>query len=116
MSNLGQPNIDLRKFFSETPVHEIDGEKVDSKALINSVSMVSMKLNSNNSDHVQYLTTEGLSKQQRLEFIRDIRNDLGSDLLNYQPATEFFMLGLVSTCNELSNSVLKIASLDDAPV
>lgn len=115
MSDLGQPNIDLRKFFSATPVHEIDGEQIDSKSLINSVSMVSMKLNSNNAEHVQYLTTEGLSKQQRLEFIRDIRNDLGSDLFELSTCNRVLYVGFGVTCKQLSSSVLKVSSLNDAP-
>ena len=80
MVNLGQPNIDLTRFLNESPVHEIDGQRVDAMSLINSVSMISMKLDSNNVEHVKYLTTEGLSKKQRLEFIKKIRDKLGADL------------------------------------
>ena len=109
MIDLGQPNIDLRKFFSETPVHEIDGKQVDSKALINSVSMVSMKLNSNNADHVQHLTTEGLTKQQRLEFVRDIRTDLGSDLFELSTCNRVLYVGF-GVYEQLSISVLRVAS------
>ena len=61
MKTLGTPNIDLTKFFDAAPTHEINGKSVDAKTLINSVSMISMKLDSGNVEHVKYLTTEGLT-------------------------------------------------------
>ena len=73
MKTLGTPNIDLTKFFHAAPTHEINGKSVDAKTLINSISMISMKLNSGNVEHVKYLTTEGLTKKQRLKFLNDVK-------------------------------------------
>ena len=69
MSDLGSPKIDLRKFLSAPSVHSINGVTVDPIKLMNSVSMISMKLGSNNVDKVQLLTTEGHSKEERVKFI-----------------------------------------------
>ena len=89
MSDLGAPKIDLSRFFSEPYVHEIDGHSVNSQELINSVSMISMKIKPDNVEHVKYLTTEGLSKEDRLKFIAKIRNSLQSDVFE------------MSTCNRV---------------
>ena len=80
MSDLGSPKIDLSRFFSESYVHEINGRSVSPQELINSVSMISMKINSNNVEHVEYLTTEGLSKEDRVSYIGTIRDKLDSDV------------------------------------
>ena len=80
MDTLGQPNIDFTKFFASTLTHEIDGQQVDAIALMNSVSMISMRLDSSNVEHVKYLTTEGLDKPQRLKFLRGIKQELDADL------------------------------------
>ena len=83
MSDLGAPKIDLSRFFSEPYVHEIDGRSVDPQELINSVSMISMKINPDNVEYVKYLTTEGLSKEDRLTFIGKIRDSLQFDGIEY---------------------------------
>ena len=80
MSNLGDPKIDLTRFFVESSVHEIDGRSVSAKELINSVSMISMKINQDNVEHVRYLTSEGLSKEERVKYIRKIRDSLDADV------------------------------------
>ena len=72
MKDLGHPNIDLTRFLSAPAVHEINGQKVDAKELMNNICMLTMKIDSTNVEHVKLLTTEGLNKQQRLEFIRDL--------------------------------------------
>ena len=61
MNHLGSPKIDLTKFLSSPSVHSINGETVDPIKLMNNVSMVSMKLNSDNVEQVKIMTTEGLS-------------------------------------------------------
>ena len=80
VKTLGTPNIDLTKFFDAAPTHEINGKSVDAKTLINSVSMISMKLDSDNVEYVKYLTTEGLTKKQRLKFLNDVKQELNADL------------------------------------
>lgn len=115
MVNLGQPNIDLTRFLNESPAHEINGKSVDAKALINSVSMISMKLDSNNVEHVKYLTTEGLSKNQRLEHIKKIRDNLGADLFELSTCNRVLYVGFGVDCDELESSVLTTTSLDNAP-
>ena len=52
MKNLGPPKIDLTKLLSTPTVHTINGTTVDPIKLMNNVSMVSMKLNSDNVEEV----------------------------------------------------------------
>ena len=115
MKTLGTPNIDLSKFFASPPKHEIRGKTVDAKELMNSVSMISMKLNSKNVEHVKYLTTEGLTKKQRLSFLQDIKKELRADLFELSTCNRVLYVGFNVTCEELQASVLKTASLSDAP-
>jgi len=115
VDTLGTPNIDFTKFFASAPTHEIDGKSVDAITLMNSVNMISMKLDSDNVEHVKYLTTEGLNKQQRLEFLQHIRNELDADLFELSTCNRVLYVGFDVTCNELEAGVLKATSLDAAP-
>ncbi len=115
MKTLGTPNIDLTKFLSASPTHEIDGRQVDALELMNSVSMISMKLDSSNVEHVKYLTTEGLDKQQRLTFIQDIRKEINTDLFELSTCNRVLYVGFNITCDELEAGVMKVTSLDSAP-
>ena len=115
MQNLGAPKIDLTKFLTETPVHEVDGQKVDAESLINSVSMISMKLDSNNVEYVKNLTTEGLSKHQRLSYIKKIRKNLDADLFELSTCNRVLYVGFGTDCIELESTVLSTSSFDEAP-
>ena len=115
MKTLGTPNIDLTKFFDAAPTHEINGKSVDAKTLINSVSMISMKLDSGNVEHVKYLTTEGLTKKQRLKFLNDVKQDLSADLFELSTCNRVLYVGFDVTSTELESSVLRTASLESAP-
>ena len=115
MKTLGTPNIDLTKFFDAAPTHQINGKTVDAKALINSVSMISMKLDSDNVEHVKYLTTEGLNKKQRLSFLNDVKAELNADLFELSTCNRVLYVGFNVTSSELESSVLTTASLGSAP-
>ncbi len=115
MKTLGTPNIDLTKFFEAAPTHEINGKSVDAKTLINSVNMISMKLDSDNVEHVKYLTTEGLTKKQRLKFLNDIKQELNADLFELSTCNRVLYVGFDVTSSELESSVLRTASLESAP-
>ena len=115
MKTLGAPNIDLTKFFDAAPTHEINGKSVDAKTLINSVSMISMKLDSGNVEHVKYLTTEGLTKKQRLKFLNDVKQELNADLFELSTCNRVLYVGFDVTSTELESSVLRTASLESAP-
>ena len=115
MSDLGVPKIDLSRFFSEPYVHEIDGRSVNPQELINSVSMISMKIKPDNVEHVKYLTTEGLSKEDRLKFIAKIRNSLQSDVFEMSTCNRVLYVGFGVTSQELETCVLETTSLKDAP-
>ena len=115
MKTLGAPNIDLTKFFDAAPTHEINGKSVDAKTLINSVSMISMKLDSDNVEHVKYLTTEGLTKKQRLKFLNDVKQELNADLFELSTCNRVLYVGFDVTSTELESSVLRTASLESAP-
>ena len=115
MKTLGTPNIDLTKFFDAAPTHEINGKSVDAKTLINSVSMISMKLDSGNVEHVKYLTTEGLTKKQRLKFLNDVKHELNADLFELSTCNRVLYVGFDVTSTELESSVLRTASLESAP-
>lgn len=115
MSGLGAPKIDLTRFFAESYVHEIDGHSVDPHELINSVSLISMKINPENVDHVKYLTTEGLSKDERLAYIKNIRENLNSDVFEMSTCNRVLYVGFGVTCEELKSCVLESTSLKEAP-
>jgi glutamyl-tRNA reductase len=115
VKTLGAPNIDLTRFFATSPTHEINGRQVDAVALMNSVSMISMKLDSSNVDHVKYLTTEGLDKQQRLEFIQEIRDELNADLFELSTCNRVLYVGFDVNCDELEAGLMKATSLESAP-
>ena len=115
MSDLGGPKIDLSRFFAESYVHEINGRSVSPQELINSVSMISMKINSNNVEHVEYLTTEGLSKEDRVSYIGTIRDKLGSDVFEMSTCNRVLYVGFGVTSQELESCVLETTSLKEAP-
>lgn len=115
MSNLGVPKIDLTRFFSESSVHEINGRRVDSKELINGVSMISMKIDQNNVDSVKYFTSEGLSKEDRLNYIRKIKDALEADVFEMSTCNRVLFVGFGVDSKQLEAKILKIAAINEAP-
>ena len=93
MADLGAPKIDLTRFFKESSVHEINGRKVDSKELINGVSMISMKINQDNVDSVKHFTSEGLSKEDRLSYVQNIKDALNSDVFEMSTCNRVLFVG-----------------------
>jgi hypothetical protein len=93
MKGLGYPNIDLTRFHNAPSVHEINGEVVDSQELMNNVSMVTMKINSENVEHVRHLTTEGLSKEQRLNFIKKLSSSSNAEIFEFSTCNRVLYVG-----------------------
>ena len=114
MDNLGQPNIDLSKLMSTHAVRQRDGSTVDAKKLMMNVSMISMKLNSDNVDYVRYLTTEGLSKKQRLQYLQQVQTELGSDLFELSTCNRVLYVGFGVSCADLEASVLTTVGMKQA--
>ena len=61
------------------------------------------KLRALEDEHVKYLTTEGLSKKQRLEFIKKIRDNLGADLFELSTCNRVVYVGFGVDCDELES-------------
>jgi len=114
MSDLGDPKINLTRF-QESHVHEIDGRSVNPKELMDSVSMISMKIDSDNVDCIKYLTTEGLSKEDRISYIETIRQGLQADVFEMSTCNRVLYVGFGVTCQELESCVLESTSLKEAP-
>ena len=110
MSNLGTPNIDLTKLSKFS--HMIDGKSYDAESLMNSVSMISMKINSSNIDYVKKFTSEGLSKESRIELIRKLKNNLGSDVFEFSTCNRVLYVGFGTNCDELERCVMSVFNQD----
>ena len=106
MSNLGQPNIDLTSLSSNS--HTVNGKSLSSDDLMNSVSMISMKINSSNIDYVKKFTSEGLSKESRIKLIGQIKDKLGSDIFEFSTCNRILYVGFGTNCDELERCVLSI--------
>lgn len=115
MSNLGAPKIDLTRFLSASPVHEINGVAVDAMQLMNSVSMVSMKLDAENVESVKALTTEGLSKASRIEAIQKVKEHLGCDVFELSTCNRVLYVGFGCLSEELEQSILAVFDVEHAP-
>ena len=115
MENLGAPKIDLTKFLSAPTVHSINGVTVDPIKLMNNVSMVSMKLNSENVDEVKAMTTEGYSKEERIQFIQNISERVNSDVFELSTCNRVLYVGFEVECDVLEQSVLEVTGLVKAP-
>lgn len=99
---------------SAHPVRQRDGSTMDARKLMMSVSMISMKLNSDNVEYVRYLTTEGLSKKQRLQYIQQVQSELGSDLFELSTCNRVLYVGFGVSCKELETSVLTTVGMKQA--
>ena len=115
MKNLGPPKIDLTKLLSTPTVHTINGTTVDPIKLMNNVSMVSMKLNSDNVEEVKIMTTEGNSKDERIKFIQEIRDRVKSDVFELSTCNRVLYVGFEVNCEILEKSVLEVTGLEVAP-
>ena len=114
ITNLGEPKIDLSRFFSGHAIHASAGQHSNPKELIDSVSMISMKIDSNNVDQVKHLTTEGLSKTQRLEFIKEIKQNLDAEVFELSTCNRVLYVGFNVSSQELEKSVLEAADCNSA--
>tara|TARA_B100000767_G_scaffold261038_1_gene272235 strand:- start:9461 stop:10843 length:1383 start_codon:yes stop_codon:yes gene_type:complete len=112
MSNLGQPNIDLTSLSSNS--HTVNGKSLSSDDLMNSVSMISMKINSSNIDYVKKFTSEGLSKESRIKLIGQIKDKLGSDIFEFSTCNRILYVGFGTNCDELERCVLSIFNQKEA--
>ena len=112
MSILGTPNIDLTKLSISS--HSINGESHSTESLINGISMISMKINSSNVDYVKKFTSEGLSKESRIELIGKIKDNLGSEVFEFSTCNRVLYVGFGTTCDELENCVLDIFGQKEA--
>jgi len=115
LSDLGRPKINLTKFLSTPAVHSINGVKVDPVELMNSVSMISLKLNSENVEQVRQMTTEGISKEERVLFIKNIRDKVNSDVFELSTCNRVLYVGFEVSSEVLERSVLEATGLDNAP-
>tara|TARA_B100001094_G_scaffold194622_1_gene188499 strand:+ start:86 stop:1477 length:1392 start_codon:yes stop_codon:yes gene_type:complete len=115
MKDLGSPNIDLSSFLNAPAVHEINGQKVDAQKLMNNISMVTMKIDSDNVEHVKHLTTEGLSKQQRFEFIRTLSEASETDIFEFSTCNRVLYVGFGIDSDKLQDSILQCTSLESVP-
>ena len=114
ITNLGRPKIDLSRFFSGHAIHAPAGQHSNPKELIDSVSMISMKIDSNNVDQVKQLTTEGLNKVQRLEFIKEIKQNLDAEVFELSTCNRVLYVGFNVSSQELEKSVLEVANCNSA--
>ncbi len=115
MKDLGHPNIDLTRFLNAPVVHEINGQKVDAQELMNNISMLTMKIDSDNVEHVKHLTTEGLNKQQRLEFIRDLSKASETEIFEFSTCNRVLYVGFGIDSEKLQASILHCTSLKSVP-
>ena len=115
MKDLGHPNIDLTRFLNTPAVHEINGQSVDAQELMNNISMLTMKIDSENVEHVKHLTTEGLSKQQRLEFIRNLSDTSGTEIFEFSTCNRVLYVGFGIDSDKLLESILQCTSLVSIP-
>ena len=113
MSNLGTPNIDLKKLSVSS--HSINGESYDTESLIDGLSMISMKINSSNVDNVKNFTSEGLSKESRIELICNIKDNLGCEIFEFSTCNRVLYVGFGTNCDDLERSVLSVFNQEDAP-
>ena len=112
MSILGAPNIDLTKLSNSS--HMLDGKSYDTESLINSISMISMKINSANVEFVKNFTSEGLSKESRIDLIRNLKNELGSDVFEFSTCNRVLYVGFGTTCDELERCVMNVFNQEQA--
>tara|TARA_B100001175_G_scaffold65656_1_gene53780 strand:+ start:1026 stop:2444 length:1419 start_codon:yes stop_codon:yes gene_type:complete len=115
MNDLGHPNIDLTRFLNAPVVHEINGQKVDAQKLMNDICMVTMKIDSDNVEHVKHLTTEGLDKQQRLEFIRNLSETSQTEIFEFSTCNRVLYVGFGIDSEKLQNTIEQCTSLDSIP-
>ena len=112
MSILGAPNIDLTKLSNSS--HMLDGKSYDTESLINSISMISMKINSANVEFVKNFTSEGLSKESRIDLIRNLKNELGSDVFEFSTCNRVLYVGFGTSCDELERCVMNVFNQEQA--
>jgi len=112
LPNLGDPNIDLTKLSNSS--HTIGEKSYDTDSLINSISMITMKINSTNVEYVKKFTSEGLSKRSRIELIGKLRDKLESDVFEFSTCNRVLYVGFGVTCDELEKCVLSVFNQEKA--
>lgn len=115
MVDLGRPNIDLTRFLNGPAVHEINGQQVDAQKLMNNICMATMKIDTDNVEHVKHLTTEGLGKQQRLEFIRNLSETSQTEIFEFSTCNRVLYVGFGIDSDKLQSTITHCTSLDSIP-
>ena len=77
--------------------------------------MISMKIDQNNVDSVKYFTSEGLSKEDRLNYIRKIKDALEADVFEMSTCNRVLFVGFGVDSKQLEAKILKIAAINEAP-
>lgn len=115
MNNLGSPKIDISKLIIHFSSYEIEGSKSHPEKMIEGLSMVSMKLNNDNYEHVKYLSTEGLCKDRRKDFVTSLQDQLNSEVFELSTCNRVLYVGFGVPCETLEQAVLQCSGLNNAP-
>ena len=77
--------------------------------------MISMKINQDNVDFVKHFTSEGLSKEDRLSYVQEIKDALNSDVFEMSTCNRVLFVGFGVDSKRLESAILEIRSVDSAP-
>mgnify|MGYP000851611875 FL=1 len=115
MEHHEQSVIDLTRILRAHSTEQIQGHDLNPLDLMKNVSMVTMRINSSNVEHVRYLTTEGLSKQDRLKFIKGLSSSSGSEIFEFSTCNRVLYVGFSISTDQLEKCILDSTSLTSVP-
>ena len=116
MEHNEQSVIDLTRILRAHSTEQIQGHDLNPLDLMKNVSMVTMRINSSNVEHVRYLTTEGLSKQDRLKFIKGLSSSSGSEIFEFSTCNRVLYVGFSISTDQLEQCILDSTSLLQFPL
>ena len=104
--------FDFRRFLNQGNSH---GSKPSKIVEIEDLSLVTIKLTKSTIQHMKDLTTEGMSSNERLKFVRSISNEINGDIFEFSTCNRVLYVGFGVSCEEIIDKVLQVTNLDYVP-
>jgi glutamyl-tRNA reductase len=92
-----------------------DSDHVDDKKMDSKICLLSLKFDSNNIDVAKRLTTEGMSLQDRIAFVRDLSKTVDAEVFEFSTCNRVLFVGFDVDATTLAEGISSMTNLENIP-
>ena len=92
-----------------------DSDHVDDKKMDSKICLLSLKFDSNNIDVAKRLTTEGMSLQDRIAFVRELSMTVDAEVFEFSTCNRVLFVGFDVDATTLAEGISSMTNLENIP-